>query len=215
MACRVREEFGKRVRGDVETCGEPLQATLKRPSKMTAHDGEAISRPSGQQQTNTKGGDSREPRRRLRVAQECSTSAGGDEAVFKRQLIKAGSQRHERLRRHAGPDQLPGQAQRIVERLRQIIGACSRDQLAPIDRVTVTPAGLADVAQGSYATHKGVRRQMHREVQEQILVTEDQRGHRRYLDRTRARPKVLDRDADGRRLLFHAALTEDVMAYVE
>ena len=79
----------------------------------------------------------------------------------------------------------------------------------------MTPAGLADVAQGSYATHKGVRRQMHREVQEQILVTEDQRGHRRYLDRTRARPEVLDRDADGRWHLFHAALIEDVMAYVE
>jgi hypothetical protein len=88
---------------------------------------------------------------------------------------------------------------------------CSLNQLTPLDSVTVTPAGPADVAQGSYATHKGVRRQMHRKVQEQILVTEDQRGHRRYLDRTRARPKVLDRDADGRWHLFHAALTEDVM----
>jgi hypothetical protein len=56
---------------------------------------------------------------------------------------------------------------------------------------------------------------MNREVQEQILVTEDQRGRRRYLDRTRARPKVLDWNADGRWHLFHAALTEDVMAYVE
>jgi hypothetical protein len=75
---------------------------------MTAHEGDGISRPSSQQQTNTKGGDRREPRRRLLVSQECSTSPRGDEVAFKRQLIKAGAQRHERLRRHAGPDQLPG-----------------------------------------------------------------------------------------------------------
>ena len=105
---RVRRAGTGAVRGRwVGTC-EPSQATLARPSKMTAYDRDAISRPSSQQQTNTKRGDSREPRRRLRVAQECSTSARGDEAVFKRQSIKARSQRHERLRRHAGPDQLPG-----------------------------------------------------------------------------------------------------------
>jgi hypothetical protein len=48
-------------------------------------------------------------------------------------------------------------------------------------------------------------------VAERGLERRDTRGHRRYLDRTRARPKVLDRDADGRWHLFHAALTEDVM----